>query len=449
MMEYMNSFLRGRGRGPLPWIALGIVGLAPLAGCDIDDILEVEDPFIVTTPVVQDTANLPAVHAGGIGEFARAFGGTQNREGGQVLLSALMTDESYHSGTFTTRREIDQRKIQETNSSLESAYIWLQSARNALEEGAQLFANSPRAGNAQHAELVNLAGFTYIFAGENFCSGVPFSRQPETGPTEFGSPLTTQQIFERAIERFDQAAQLAGNNATQANLARIGKARALLDLNRPADAAAVVATVPTNYLYNVTYSAGATRANNAVFQLLNGEKRFSAANNEGINGLPFRDVKDGRTPQSGPNESFSGTVRHFNQLKYTSLGSPIPLASGIEARLIEAEAALRAGNVAVFIAKLNEPRIAAGLAPLADPGSQQGRADLLFRERAFWFWFTSHRLGDLRRLIRQYNRTEDQVFPIGTTINGEPYGDDVAFPVPFSERNNPNFTGCLAPTTQA
>jgi len=35
-----------------------------------------------------------------------------------------------------------------------------------------------------------------------------------------------------------------------------------------------------------------------------------------------------------------------------------------------------------------------------DPGTQVGREDLLFRERAFWLFATGHRLGDLRRLAR-------------------------------------------------
>ena len=56
-------------------------------------------------------------------------------------------------------------------------------------------------------------------------------------------------------------------------------------------------------------------------------------------------------------------------------------------------------------------------------------------------------MGDLRRLIRQYGRTQDKVFPTGNfTRNGTPsgtYGTQVAFPVPDAELNNPNFHGCI------
>ena len=42
----------------------------------------------------------------------------------------------------------------------------------------------------------------------------------------------------------------------------------------------------------------------------------------------------------------------------------------------------------------------AKLGPLQDPGTPDGRVDLLFHERAFWLYLTGHRQGDLRRLIR-------------------------------------------------
>jgi hypothetical protein len=72
--------------------------------------------------------------------------------------------------------------------------------------------------------------------------------------------------------------------------------------------------------------------------------------------------------------------------------------------------------------------------------------DLLFEERAYWLWLTGHRLGDLRRLIRQYGRTANQVFPVGAVPPGvaaNTYGSDVNFIIPADERNNPLFRGCI------
>jgi hypothetical protein len=82
-------------------------------------------------------------------------------------------------------------------------------------------------------------------------------------------------------------------------------------------------------------------------------------------------------------------------------------------------------------------------AHLTDPGTPAARQDLMFRERAFWLFATGHRLGDLRRFVRQYGRGAETVFPTGLHFKGSNYGPDVNIPVPFNERNNPNFTGCI------
>jgi hypothetical protein len=72
------------------------------------------------------------------------------------------------------------------------------------------------------------------------------------------------------------------------------------------------------------------------------------------------------------------------------------------------------------------------------------RVDLLFRERAFWLFITGHRQGDLRRLIRQYHRRQENVYPTGLYAGGlSAYGNDVTAPIPPNERVNPLFTGCI------
>jgi hypothetical protein len=77
--------------------------------------------------------------------------------------------------------------------------------------------------------------------------------------------------------------------------------------------------------------------------------------------------------------------------------------------------------------------------------SQDERVDFHFRERALWLFLTAHRLGDMRRLIRQYGRTENTVFPSGAYYRPQfpTFGTDVTFPVPFAETNNPNFQQCI------
>jgi hypothetical protein len=88
----------------------------------------------------------------------------------------------------------------------------------------------------------------------------------------------------------------------------------------------------------------------------------------------------------------------------------------------------------------------AGLPLLVDPVNADARIDLVFRERAFWLFLTGHRLGDMRRLVRQYGRNRDNVFPVGTYRAGPlgNYGNDVNVPAPASEiLSNPKFSGCI------
>jgi len=66
----------------------------------------------------------------------------------------------------------------------------------------------------------------------------------------------------------------------------------------------------------------------------------------------------------------------------------------------------------------------------------------MFRERAFWMFGTGHRLGDLRRLIRQYGRTAETIFPTGAYPKGGNYSTDVNIPLSADEANNPHFAGC-------
>jgi hypothetical protein len=130
----------------------------------------------------------------------------------------------------------------------------------------------------------------------------------------------------------------------------------------------------------------------------------------------------------------------------------VAIVSGVEARLIEAEAQLEASNPAGWLATMNALRAptgagsggVAGLAPLIDPGAPEARLALHFRERAFWTFGRGQRLGDLRRLIRQYELPADQVFPAsGNRFHkGGDYGTDVNLPVTQAEENNPNFRGC-------
>src|SRR5688572_1723417 len=155
------------------WLAVTALALVPMLGaCDLDELLEAEDPFTVTPPVARDTANLETLYAGARSQFALAFGGLQNREGGVVVMSGLMSDELYSSDNFGTRRAVDSRTIdyEISNAASDHAFEYLQRARAEALNAVELYEGSPRDGNARHAELYSIAGYSVLMLVENFCT---------------------------------------------------------------------------------------------------------------------------------------------------------------------------------------------------------------------------------------------------------------------------------------
>jgi hypothetical protein len=238
------------------------------------------------------------------------------------------------------------------------------------------------------------------------------------------------------------------------NFARVGKARALLGLGKFAEAAAAVATVPTSFVYNLEILGTLSGAQNTLFTTMSGRAQGVPGVSDGINGINWLAANDPRVPLSvfGTGIGTDGSTRVWLFSKYNSLASPITWASGIEARLYEAEAALQANkNDAAttgtgWLGILNTLRATAitpAMAPLADPGNFDARVDLYFREKAFWTFLTAKRMPDLRRLVRQYGRAQEKVFPSGPYKDGNEYGSEVALELPVAELPNTNYKGCI------
>ncbi len=427
----------------------GVFAAVAITACTSEKILDVSDVDVATPASLEARSALPVVHAGAIGDFQVAFSGSTGSEG-QVNMSGLFTDELLFAETFPTRLEVDKRQIQEQNSTMTQIMRDIQKARGSADFASTKFA-AVAPTDIRRAETMNIAGFAIVIMAENYCSGVPLSSLTEAGDVILGQPRTTPQLLDDALAKFDSAiviATAAGGTtgATQVNLARVGRGRALLNKGNAAEAAAAVSAVPTTFNYLIFSSAGTNRQNNGVWYWQRTSNRWTVADREGINGLPYISDADPRVPAVNANKvGFDGVTPIIFQNKYPLKESPTPLATGIEARLIEAEAALKAGNTGSFLSFVNAARAQQTLAATTLPGTIRAQEDLLFKERGYAFWLTSHRLGDMRRLVRQYGRTQDQVFPSGTypAPIGGTYGTDVNFIIPFDEKNNNNFSGCL------
>lgn len=430
-------------------IGCSLVATAVLTGCGL---LDTDTPDIIQPGNLDSPAGAAALRFGAIRDFAFAKDGdgSQDSTEGLVLLTGDVSDEFNHSGFIPSTVEFDQRLIATNNPSLADQYFRMQRARSGTEAAAAaLIAFSTDPDNDPGiAEMYSLAGFAYIYFGENYCSAVPFS-SVENGETVFGPSESTQQTLERAVARFDAALAHPGvaADATVGYLAAVGKGRALVDLGQFPEAAQAVAAVPTDFQYVTEHDATPQTLSNALFVygVSSGDPggSISVADVEGGNGLPYRSADDPRVPFTDSGHlGLDQTTPQFDLLKYPDEATSVVVADGIEARLIEAEALLQASDRAGMTAILNDLRqnaISPALPDLAVPADQVAGTDQLFSERAFWLYATGHRLGDLRRLVRQYQRSVDAVFPVGDYLRGGSYGSLVSFPVPVDEQNNPQF----------
>ena len=430
-----------------------IAALALSTGCD--SLLDTDQPNIVEPGDVETEAGALARRVGAISDFSFAQDGDGTQfEDGHILLSGLMSDEFMLSTTPPTEQEIDQRRVFENNSTLYDMFHNLHRARAAAEAAAVALRELRAEPDADNfiGEMLSLAGFTYIYFGESFCSGVPFSRL-EGNEVVYGAPQTTDEMFQTAVARFDAALAEpgvlleldpeSGLEPEITYLAAVGKGRALLDRGLFAEAAAAVIDVPTEFQYVTEHSESPLRLQNAIYSYSIGWL-WSVSDLEGGVGLPYRTAEDPRVPFFDEESAgLDNTTPQFTLLKYPDAAASVVVADGIEARLIEAEALLQGSDLGGMTAILNTLRSTQGLDPLAQPGTQDEAVDLLFSERAFWMFATGHRLGDMRRLIRQYGRPAEAVFPGGVYLKGGNYGSDVNLPMPQEEGNNPNFAGCI------
>lgn len=430
-----------------------------VVGCS-SDILSVPTPDVIAESAIGGSLGVTTLRNGALQDFIVAYSGTQD---GFIGATGNLGDEIQTTDTFADRYNTDARNSSELlGGAINTTYNQLQLARAGMASAIEKWiAVKPTTAAAKDSlsEMYAIRGFTETFFAEAYCSGVPFSKVAANGDFEYGDQLTTAQVYTRASATMDSAL-LNATGATYRSLAAIGKARVLLDQGQYAAAATAVASVPTSFRYVLSHSIATGRQNNGIWAgTFVAGSRYNVGTREGVNGIDYLVTPaDPRVPWlPSTRTGFDGTSRNLpTQQKYTAQAAPAVLADGIEADLIKAEARLNAtsgGSQAdrdAMFAMLNTLR-ATGISGTAiaalpaSPTTQAAAVDMLFKERAYWLWLTGHRLGDMRRLIRQYGRAANTVFPVGGMLYrpGNSYGNDVNLVIPFNERNNPKFTGCL------
>lgn len=449
-MRTLRCLLRTAGRSS------ALVAIVTASGCT-SDILNVKTPNIITEPALSGTMGVTTMRNGSLMDFTVAFSGTQD---GYVVSSGTLGDEIMSTDTFADRYATDARNAVEIlGGAIDVNYQGLQKARAGLGQTIrkwQEVKTTAAAARDSLAEMYAIRGYSEMLFGEGFCSGVPFSKVLDNGDFEYGDPLTTAQMFAVAAASIDSALANASSSNIR-SLAAVAKGRVLVNQGQFAQAAAAVANVPTSYKYLIYHSIATARQNNGIWNgTFIASPRYNVGTKEGINGIDYLVTPaDPRVPWVPSTrigfDAFSTNLP--TEMKYTTQGSPVVLADGIEARLIEAEAALggtasstQASRDAMttILNNLRATGLSVVIAPLASPTAHDAAVDMLFKERAYWMWLTGHRLGDMRRLISQYGRSADKVFPVGGILYrpGSSYGTRTSLIVPVRERNNPKFKGC-------
>ncbi len=298
------------------------------------------------------------------------------------------------------------------------------------------------------AQLFGLRGYAALQMAEDLCSGFPINDVINDQP-RFGGPLSTDSATRYALAQIDSSLKYVQDSSHFRELARVLKGRALLDLGLYDQAAVAVTQVPVNFVYVIERGVGANALWMRPSDWING-RRMVVGEKEGTNGLPFVSASDPRVPTLFKAVRYNDpTDSLYDQTKYTHQYAPMTIATGVEAYLIRAEAALKSGDPD-WLALLNTPRreaIIPRMTDLEDPGTPAGRVDLLYRERAFWLYLTGRRLGDLRRLMRNYQRDPQTLFPIGDYPFGGSYktATSIQFKIEMLQRYNPKITGCTDP----
>lgn len=444
------------------WALAGTVAaVGPLlSGCNVkQELLATQQPQIITPSAAASPAGAEALRTGALGRLQQMTAGGNNNQELLWMWIGMFTDEYKSSDTFTQRIQADQRITQVSDQVLAPVYTAVQQTRGAARDAINAFtAYDPGAPSSEVAEMWWQIGFAEMSLGENFCNGIPLSITVN-GLYTYTTPLTDSAVLAVAGAHVDSAIALStGTDALAIAVhtgALITRARIDLDLGNFAAAPALTAGISTAYQWNMTYAI--TSADNDIWTMTTSVKRYSVGDSTDVTGpvgnvVPFASLHDPRVPSAVSGLGEDNQTPYVGQQIFAR-DDPIPLVSGLDARLIEAEVDLQAGNIAGMVAILNTLRAtpptmgifkpAGTLAPLAVPATQAAAINLFFREKGLWTFNRGQRLNDARRQIRQYNVNPPLGLPTGNYLHGGVYGTEVNLPVTANEGSNPLFKGCL------
>lgn len=396
------------------------------AGCNFD----VSQPGRAEDATLNDPAAYPPLVAGMSEALSHALW--------QIAFLTAETSREYVEGgrIFTTKlTSVPGTLTREAGGTV--GWTTAQQARWVAEDGLRRF----------HAQLADYdrsplvaqalvhAGFANRLLGETTCESVIN-----------GGPAASHLVyFERAVAHFTEAIAVAtaANRPDLATAALAGRASARVGLGDWAGAADDAAGVPDDFKYSAKYTNSELDQYNSLYWA-NANSPFRTFSVVGtFYETYYQNTGDPRvawsTDPKVPNAEIA-TVKWEFPLKYRAVTDPITLVSGREARLIEAEAALRAGRSAEALQRINalrsvltSTRTGTALAgwPATTDVTEIWR-DLKL-ERGIELYLEGRRIGDLRRWSEDDSPAKD-VVDVHDRIR-------LCIPLPTAElTTNPNLT---------
>ena len=423
-------------------VGLGLVAVASVLACTDITSLKQENPGALSGATLYVPANAQLVVNGSISDFECAYAR-------YVVGSGLFADELSVAIANTANFDYDARRVltnapygtancAATPSSTQQPGIYtpLSTARATADTAAAYLETFTDAAVVNRTKLLGqtyaYAGYSLILLGEGMCSAA-INLGPEINPA---------QIFAEAKSRFDKAVTdaTAANDATTLNLARVGRARTLLDLGGAANlaaAAADAALVPATFVVNTSPDAINARRQNALFIAIS-QNAFSTVDTAFRNVLvPGGTTQDPRVAVT--DLARNGTAvpsRIWLPAKSSTNATAMRVASYAEAQLIIAENAASIGDLAGAVTAINNARArTAGVPAYVLPGGATA-ADVktqIIEERRRELFVEGHRLGDMRRYGLAFLPLAGSAYQYGGN-----YGSQTCFPLPDVERiNNP------------
>ncbi len=398
-----------------------------------------------------------AMYSGMTREFANMYGGTNSGSAESSFLtiaSGLLSDELIYvtSGSEAWGGwlgHLDARILSDESDTYISGDGLFPRVNKFRVNSAELRSIIRKYASHIPSEIISTLyvyeALSEIILAEMYCSGIPLSRIDFEDNYTLTHGFSLDEVYKHALILLDSGAGYSQDNAQLESFIRLLKARAYLGQGRINEANATVSEVPTSYRYNLSFNSTDRKFVPVATRRI--------GDNEGSNGLPYVSSLDPRTRLPA----------------LTNPISPMTIGTGIEARLIEAEAYLLEENPE-WLLRLNSLRTSctdaaicpvpspagegdvSGLSLLSDPATGpllnqtstdlRSRLNLVFRERAYWLFLTARRQGDLRRLVRNYGYDQSEVYPVGE-YRAAAYGSAINIPVPIEEQiTNRLYTGC-------